>query len=43
MKKDKPFEFSNDKKLSSKPICWTNKPTILSKKLVMPAKTIEEM
>jgi len=42
MKKDQPFEFSEDKKLSSKPICWTNKPTILSKRLAIPVKTIEK-
>jgi hypothetical protein len=42
MKKDQPFEFSNDKKLTSKPICWTNRPKALSKRLAMPVTTIEE-
>ena len=42
MQADQPFQFSEDKKLYSKPICWTNNPANLSRKLKMPVKTIEE-
>jgi hypothetical protein len=42
MKKDQPFEFSENKKLTSKPICWMNKPPLLSKKLREKVITIEE-
>ena len=37
-----PFEFAKHKLLQSKPICWTNNPANLSRKLKMPVKTIEE-
>lgn len=42
MQPGRPFEFAKDKSLHSKPICWTNKPANLSRKLKMPVKTIEE-
>ena len=42
MQPGQPFAFANDKKLYSKPICWTNKPSNLSRKLRMPVETIEE-
>jgi hypothetical protein len=42
MKPYQPFEFAKDKILNSKPICWTNKPANLFRKLNMPIKTIEE-
>jgi hypothetical protein len=42
MKKDQPFEFAENRKLTSKPICWTNKPLLLSKKLGEKVITIEE-
>jgi hypothetical protein len=42
MKPGQPFKFAEDKMLLSKPICWTTKPKKLSKKLDMPAETIEK-
>jgi hypothetical protein len=42
MQAGQPFEFAEDKKLTSKPICWTNKPKLLNKSLAMPVTTIEE-
>jgi hypothetical protein len=42
MQPDQPFDFAKKKMLYSKPICWTNKPANLARKLKMKAKTIEE-
>ena len=42
MQPGQPFEFAQDKMLISKPICWTNKPSMLKRKLKIPVKTIEE-
>ena len=42
MKAGLPFDFSKVKNLTSKPICWTNKPGILCKSIVMDGNTIEE-
>jgi hypothetical protein len=42
MKPYQPFEFAKDKMLNSKPICWTNNPNNLSRKLRIAVKTIEE-
>jgi hypothetical protein len=42
MQPHQPFEFAKDKKLRSKPICWTSKPAHLSRRLDMPVETIEE-
>ena len=42
MQPGQPFHFFKDKKLYSKPICWSNKPANLSRKLNIPVKTIEE-
>ena len=42
MQPDQPFEFSMDKRLFSKPICWTNKPANLFRKTKIPVKTIEQ-
>ena len=42
MQADQPFEFAKGKMFRSKPICWTNKPGNLSRKLKIPVKTIEE-
>ena len=42
MKKDQPFKFAENKKLTSKPICWTNMPARLSKRLGEKASAIEE-
>lgn len=41
MKAGQPFEFSEVNKLSSKPICWTNKPKLLSKSPAITDTTIE--
>jgi hypothetical protein len=37
------FKFADEKMLLSKPICWTNKPKTLSKKLGIPVEAIEEI
>jgi hypothetical protein len=42
MQPHQPFYFAKDKMLFSKPICWTNKPANLCRRLRMPVKTIEE-
>lgn len=42
MQSDQPFEFAKDKMLHSKPICWTNYPANLSRKLKIPVKIIED-
>jgi hypothetical protein len=42
MQPGQPFAFAKDKSLLSKPICWTNKPAILLRKLKIPANTIDE-
>jgi hypothetical protein len=42
MQPDQPFEFSKDNKILSMPICWTNEPENLYRKLDMPIETIEE-
>jgi hypothetical protein len=42
MQPGQPFAFAKAKSLHSKPICWTNKPAILLRKLKIPVKTIEE-
>jgi hypothetical protein len=42
MKPYQPFEFAYDKMLHSKPICWTNNPKNLFRKLRIPVKSIEE-
>jgi hypothetical protein len=43
MQPSQPFKFAEDKKLHSYPICWTNKPKFLARKLEIPANTIEEI
>jgi hypothetical protein len=42
MQPHQPFKFAENKKLHSKPICWTIKPKKLSKTLNIPVETIEE-
>ena len=42
MQEDLPFKFSMDKKLTSKPICWTKNFDDLSSELGMEVNTIEE-
>jgi hypothetical protein len=42
MQPSQPFEFAKDKSLHSKPICWTNKPSNLARKVKMTVKKIEE-
>jgi hypothetical protein len=41
MQAGQPFEFAENKKLTSKPICWTNKPKLLNKSLAIPVEAIE--
>jgi hypothetical protein len=43
MKPHQPFKFAEDKRLISKPICWTTKALKLSKKLKIPIEKIEEI
>jgi hypothetical protein len=43
MKAGQPFEFAKDKKLTSMPICWTNKPKLLSKSPAITDKDIEDI
>ena len=42
MKPDLPFDVAKDQMLYTKPICWTNEPDNLSRRLQMPVETIEE-
>ena len=42
MKPDLPFDFAKNKKLHIQPICWTNRPANLFRKIKIPVKTIEE-
>jgi hypothetical protein len=42
MQQDQPFMFAKDKMLHTKPICWSNEPENLSRRLEMPVETIEE-
>jgi hypothetical protein len=37
-----PFMFAKEKRLHSNPICWTNNPKNLSRKLKMSVKSIED-
>ena len=42
MRTNQPFDFAENKNLTSKPICWTNVPAKLSKCLAISRETIEE-
>ena len=41
MQPNEPFDFADNKNLHITPICWTNVPANLARKLEMPVETIE--
>ena len=43
MEAGQPFKFAEVNELTSKPICWTNKPALLSDILDISEQTIEEI